>query len=122
MKTTEKQIDTFPKLKLIDIDSPFFVGIGYTPSPEEKKELGVEDDDDRPMSILGLTMDEVAGIDYGGAGRRLAQLFVVAPELLESLGVMTQLCKLKYGNLDKDVYAEILKAEAVLAKATGGAR
>lgn len=42
-----------------------------------------------------------------------------APELLESLAVMTSLCRLKYGNLDEDVYAEILKAEAAIRKATG---
>lgn len=41
------------------------------------------------------------------------------PEFLESLNVMTQLCRLKYGNLDAEVYSEILKAEAAIAKAIG---
>lgn len=36
--------------------------------------------------------------------------------LRESLNVMTQLCRLKYGNLDELVYPEILKAEALLNK------
>jgi len=49
----------------------------------------------------------------------VAQLLAAASELLESLAVMTSLCRLKYGNLDEDVYAEILKAEAAIRKATG---
>lgn len=48
-----------------------------------------------------------------------ARLIESAPELLEALDVMTCLCRLKYGNLDEDVYAEILKAEAAIRKATG---
>jgi hypothetical protein len=35
-------------------------------------------------------------------------------ELLQSLVVMTALCRLKYGNLDEGVYKEILKAEEVI--------
>ena len=41
-----------------------------------------------------------------------------APELLEALRIMTSLCRIKYGNLDKDVYDEILKAEETIEKAT----
>jgi hypothetical protein len=37
-------------------------------------------------------------------------------ELIDLLSTMTALTRLKYGNLDKDVYQEILKAEAILAK------
>jgi hypothetical protein len=32
----------------------------------------------------------------------------------DALAIMTSLCKIKYGNLDKDVYNEILKAEQAL--------
>jgi hypothetical protein len=41
------------------------------------------------------------------------------PELLEALKVMTALCRLRYGNLDAGVFAEIEKAEASIAKAEG---
>lgn len=34
--------------------------------------------------------------------------------VVDALSIMTFLCKIKYGNLDKDVYNEILKAEQAL--------
>jgi len=40
--------------------------------------------------------------------------------LLEACEIMTGLCRVKYGNLDKKVYSEILKAEQVLAEAKKG--
>lgn len=40
-------------------------------------------------------------------------------ELATSLSLMTSLCRLKYGNLNKDVYAEIEKAESLVAKLKG---
>lgn len=36
-------------------------------------------------------------------------------QLAEALRVMTELCAIKYGNLDADVWAEIEKARAALA-------
>jgi hypothetical protein len=48
------------------------------------------------------------------------QLMDAAPGLLESLKIMTALCRLKYGNLDADVYAQIEKAEALIQNAEGG--
>lgn len=36
--------------------------------------------------------------------------------LWRSLAIMTDLCRLKYGNLDREVYAEIEKAEEIIAK------
>jgi hypothetical protein len=44
----------------------------------------------------------------------------VVADMLEALRTMTALCKLKYGNLDADVWAEIQRAEAIAAKATEG--
>lgn len=38
-----------------------------------------------------------------------------AGKMKRSLEIMTALCRIKYGNLDKDVYEEIEKAEEVLA-------
>lgn len=37
-------------------------------------------------------------------------------ELLAALKIMTPLVRLKYGNLDKDVFAEVEKSEAIIAK------
>jgi hypothetical protein len=41
-------------------------------------------------------------------------------ELLEALKTMTSLVRIKYGNLDKKVYEEILKAEKLLSNAEKG--
>lgn len=48
-----------------------------------------------------------------------ARLIAAAPDLLEALAVMTDLCAIKYGNLDAEVWSEIKKARAAIAKATG---
>ena len=37
-------------------------------------------------------------------------------DIIRSMNVMTQLARLKYGNLDKDVYSEIEKAEILCNK------
>lgn len=55
-------------------------------------------------------------LDNGGSSR-IPDPSVVG-ELVELLSVMTNLCRLKFGNLDPDVYAEIQRAEATLSKAT----
>ncbi|MDD5013572.1 MAG: hypothetical protein PHW73_00535 [Atribacterota bacterium] len=39
-------------------------------------------------------------------------------DLLRSLKIMTSLCKIKYGNLDKEVYEEILKSEELIDRLT----
>ena len=52
------------------------------------------------------------------AGYMAAIRETAAPELLEALEIMTSLCRIKYGNLDKDIYEEILKAESAINKAT----
>ena len=46
-----------------------------------------------------------------------ALLIATAPKLLKTCKIMTALCRLKYGNLDKKVYKEILKSEQAIAKA-----
>lgn len=74
-------------------------------------------------SVFGLpqncTMSEVEGNPRWAEGLKRAHVMAAAPDLLESLKVMTAFCRLKYGNLDPDVYAEIQKAEAICAKAEG---
>ncbi len=39
-------------------------------------------------------------------------------ELVKQLSIMTSLCRIKYGNLDADVYAEIEKSETLIKNAT----
>lgn len=46
-----------------------------------------------------------------------ARLIAAAPDLLAALKIMTAFCRLKYGNLDELVWAEICKSEAVIKKA-----
>lgn len=50
---------------------------------------------------------------------QIATLACAAPLLLEALEVMTDLVRIKYGNLDADVYAEIKKSEALIKSAKG---
>jgi hypothetical protein len=38
-------------------------------------------------------------------------------ELVEALITMTALCLIKYGNLDKDVYGQIVKAKSLIKQA-----
>lgn len=57
--------------------------------------------------------------DTESAARRVAEHAVGdITKLLESLNTMTMLCRLKYGNSDPDVYAEIEKAETLIAAYT----
>jgi hypothetical protein len=48
-----------------------------------------------------------------------ARLIAAAPELLAALKIMTPLVRLKYGNLDSEVYLQTEKALAAIAKAEG---
>ncbi len=64
-------------------------------------------------------IDKVALQQKQEKDKRLNIMRNAAHQLLESLEIMTQLVRLKYGNLDKEVYAEILKAEAAIAAARG---
>ncbi len=55
--------------------------------------------------------------DTESAARRVADHAAEElSEALESLATMTTLCRLKYGNLDPEVYAEIEKSESLLGK------
>lgn len=61
--------------------------------------------------------DVAKPINAGSIDR--ARLIAAAPELKEQLATMTALLRIKCGNLEPDIFAEILKSEAVLAKAIG---
>lgn len=65
--------------------------------------------------VWGIDIDDV----HDERSRANANLICAAPQLLEALEVMTALCRLKYGNLDKEVFAEIEKAELAIAAAKG---
>ena len=49
--------------------------------------------------------------------QRIVKAVNMHDELIEKLKLMTSLCRLKYGNLDKEVYDEIEKSELLLKKA-----
>jgi len=54
-------------------------------------------------------------VDFDDAESIIAQ----RDQLLGSLEIMTSFVRIKYGNLDADVYAEIEKSEALIAAAKG---
>ncbi len=70
-------------LKVIDLDSSFFWGVGRDMTDGERKEAEAHGRfDNPPMSVLGIT-DGLAAVE----GQALATLFSAAPELLEALQV-----------------------------------
>ena len=81
-----------------------------------------EDIGDTPIKCLIRTLDgRLISRTYGVNPEEIeatTKLIAAAPELLESLKMMTSLCKIKHGNIDKDVYDEILKAEQMTENAT----
>jgi len=68
----------------------------------------------------GIIVDENTGasiaVVYDQAN---TDILAAAPDMYEELKIMTALVRLKYGNLDTDVYKEILKAERIIAEAEG---
>jgi hypothetical protein len=82
----------------------------------EVKGLKVQILPNDPMNTI--TICQVFGSPTERENMANAKLIAAAPDLLEALNMMTSLVRIKYGNLDKDVYKEIQKAEAALTKAT----
>jgi len=74
--------------------------------------LYITDDKDRVICKVSSNWEQL------NVNEANAKLIAAAPELLGALRVMTSLCRIKYGNLDKEVYEEILKSEAAIKKAT----
>jgi hypothetical protein len=71
-----------PPYQVIDLDSPFLFGIARKTNEKERAQAiahGVTED--RPMSILGITSDGIAGV----MGEDVARLFAAAPALVEAL-------------------------------------
>lgn len=87
---------------------------------ERLRETGLQVGMDAAAEMLRLR-DKMVMANYlaDNADANNAKLQATCDELAEALGVMTTLCRLKYGNLDADVYAEIQKAEAALARYRG---
>lgn len=74
---------------------------------------GKTGDDSRHICTLPmLSRYSATGEEY----KANAKLIAAAPELLTQLEIMTALCRIKYGNLDKDVYAQIEKSETLIKK------
>lgn len=81
---------------------------------------GADQHHDTPIcSVFGMYLHCDLHEQRDNEGLANARLIAAAPELLEALKVMTALCRLRYGNLDADVYAEIQAAEAIVKKAEG---
>lgn len=117
MKTNEMK---FPALEVIDLDSPWFFGVARKMTDAEREEArkhGVEDD--RPMSVMGVTSEGLAAVE----GKHMASLFAAAPELLESLQAMVEEYGRRYSESSKLMDAEhqnhvIKPAMEAIARAT----
>ena len=71
-------------LRVIDLDSPFFWGVGRDMTDEERRNAERHGRyDNPPMSVLGIT-DGLAAVE----GKDLAQLFATAPKLLAACQMM----------------------------------
>lgn len=72
---------------------------------------------------FGKRMQESDDCDFSEIGDDLVNFsekwIAQRDSLLEALKVMTSLVRIKYGNLDADVYKEIEKADAAIAAARG---
>lgn len=85
-----------------------------------------------PWNVAGLTITADAGNPeqpiahivqflpkFSHETEANARLIAAAPELLAALVAMVGLVRLKYGNLDADIWGEVVKAEEAIAKARG---
>jgi hypothetical protein len=64
--------------------------------------------------ICTITTD----LDYEANAQRIVTAWNCHDKLLKQLGLMTYLVRLKYGNLDKDVYAQINESENLIESLT----
>ncbi len=75
-------------LRVIDVDSPFFFGVGRDMTDEERENAErCGRYDNPPMSVLGVTREGLAAVE----GKELAELFVAAPELQKTLAEIADL-------------------------------
>lgn len=77
----------------------------------EKLQVTAEDKDG---SIFHICDCDVSGLLSKEEKCQNVRAIIYAPELLKQLKIMTSLCELKYGNLDKDVYVEIVKSQLLV--------
>lgn len=81
LKETNNTTNSFPNLKVIDLDSSFFFGVARDMTDEERLDAVKHGRyDNCPMSVLGIT-DGMAAVD----GEALAQLFASSPKLFKAL-------------------------------------
>jgi hypothetical protein len=68
-------------LRTIDLDSPFFFGVGRDMTDDERAHARKNGRfDNPPMSVLGIT-DGLAAVD----GKELAEMFAASPLMLAAL-------------------------------------
>ncbi len=125
MSNPESTVDvTALNLRVIDLDSSFFFGVGRDMTDEERAEAEKHERfDNPPMSVLAVTREGYAAVD----GKELAELFAGSPEILDALrllwgfledvgksnpGWMGKLCLQDYGQMN----AAYLKTQRVLAR------
>jgi len=69
-------------LRVIDLDSPFFFGVGRDMTFTERMDAERHGRyDNPPMSVLGVTSEGLAAVE----GEELAQMFAAAPDMLGAL-------------------------------------
>jgi hypothetical protein len=104
----------FVNLRVIDLGSPFFFGVGRDMTDDERARAERNGRfDNPPMSVLGIT-EGMAGVD----GKPLAHLFAAAPDMLAAL----ERCLEVFINQgwDDDLIAA-KEARAAISKAKGEA-
>jgi len=109
-------------LRVIDLDSPFFFGVGRDMTDEERANAERHGRyDNPPMSVLGVTSEGLAAVD----GKELAQLFVTAPKLLAVAQKLAAWDKRwpkwsdTNGTSEKELNAICEEAHAIIAEASG---
>ena len=108
---------TFEPLQIVDLDNPFFFGVGRQMNPSEQRHAAAHGiPADRPMSILGIA-GGLAAVD----GIKWARLIVAAPVLLSKvMDLMHRLESIR--DTDKSglaLDADIESARRAIEKATG---
>jgi hypothetical protein len=74
-------------LRVIDLDSPFFWGVGRDMTPDERRNAENHGRyDNPPMSVLGVTREGLAAVE----GKDLAQMFAAAPLMLEAINYVLE--------------------------------
>lgn len=109
-------------LRVIDLDSPFFFGVGRDMTFDERMLAEKHGRyDNPPMSVLGVTSEGLAAVE----GEHLAQMFAAAPDLVGALKTLLAVseCADETGYVEDCGFVDIetvqQRARDALAKALG---